>query len=103
MSHAPVAQKVANEANEQGSVTPKAAGDLCEFERRSAASKGIKGKGRALPCIVDSCLQVDVIALWGGQESLFDAMPQLFVKSKKRFFTESCGRISKRRARQDSE
>ena len=45
MSHAPVAHTVANEANEQGSVTPKAAGDLCELRGAAQRARGLRGKG----------------------------------------------------------
>ena len=48
MSRAPVAQSAANEPNEQGRMTPKAAGDHCELRRRGA------GEGVCTAYAVDS-------------------------------------------------
>ena len=82
MSHAPVARTVANEANEQGSVTPKAAGDLCELRGAAQRARGSRGKGAHCLASLTHIFQLMPLPSGKGKSSPFDAMPQHFVKSQ---------------------
>ena len=84
MSHAPVARTVANEANEQGSVTPKAAGDLCELRGAAQRARGSRGKGAHCLASLTHVFKLMPLPSEEGKSPSFDAMPQLFVKSQKR-------------------
>ena len=76
MSHAPVAHRVANEANEQGSVTPKAAGDLCELRGAAQRARGLRGRGAYCLASLTHVFSLMPLPSGEGKSSPFDAMPQ---------------------------